>query len=298
MASPSAGRHNGRSRSRTRAASAITIFKSKPPIGGAFTATTALPEDTRSRLGETLTESVALHADRARHRVGHLGDQRRRLQSVHEVHFTGNRRSDARGPAHADRSAPERRTPSSIGFAAVLSDAPLRALAGGTVPVRLLCPSQPGACTGTITLRTRGLVRLSPHQRKPVVVTLASGSFKIAAGHTGTVKLRLTLHGRELLDRDRTMRVAVLVVSRDGAGARHVTHGLTTLRAPARPAPPLGPGRRRVCATPEVRTGRSLRAGSRRIALTRRDSPVRRSHRPPTDASRCSSSARRVPTRP
>src|SRR6185437_11162426 len=37
---------------------AITIFKSKPPVGGEFAATTALPEDTTIAPGETQTETV------------------------------------------------------------------------------------------------------------------------------------------------------------------------------------------------------------------------------------------------
>jgi hypothetical protein len=63
-------------------------------------------------------------------------------------------------------------------------------------------------------------------------MTLASGSFRVLAGHTATAKLRLTLHGRQLLDRDRSMHVAVFVVSLDGSGTHHFARRLALLRAP------------------------------------------------------------------
>src|SRR5581483_5993107 len=94
------------------------------------------------------------------------------------------------------------------------------------------CPAQPGACKGTVTLRTRGLVRVNPKERKASILTLATGSFKIAGGQTATVKLRLNARGRTLLVRNRTVRASVLVVSRDGSGVRHVLHALATLLAP------------------------------------------------------------------
>ena len=214
---------------------AITIFKSKPPVGGEFAATTALPEDTTIAPGETLTETVgfAPHALGPASGVWLLNGEG--STTVHEVQFKGAGEAMPSGPLSSPLPTGGTLRARSAGFAAVLSSAPLRALLGGLVPVRVLCPpKQPGACTGTITLRTRSVVRLSPHQRKPRIVTLATGSFRIPAGHTATVKLRLTLHGRTLLDRDRTMRVAVLILTRDGAGTHHVGHALAILRAPLR----------------------------------------------------------------
>ena len=82
-------------------------------------------------------------------------------------------------------------------------------------------------------LRTRGLVRVHPHQRKASIATLAVGSFTVAGGHSATVKLRLTPSGRVLLHRDRTMRAAAVVLSRDAAGVKHTFFGLVTLHSPA-----------------------------------------------------------------
>ncbi len=211
---------------------AITIFKSKPPVGGEFAATTALPEDTRIAPGETLTETVALTPTALGPASGTWLLNGEGSTIVHEVEFTGTGEAMPAGPLSSPLPAGGTQPAKSPGFAAVLSGASLRANVAGRVPVRVRCPSQPGTCTGTVTLRTRHVVRLSPHQRKPFVVTLASGSFRVAAGHTAIVKLRLTLRGRELLHRDRTMHVAVLVVSHDGLGLRHVVSALATLRAP------------------------------------------------------------------
>ena len=211
---------------------AITIFKSKPPVGGAFTATSSLPEDTTIAAGESLTETVSFAPTATGAASGTWVINGEGSTTVHEVHFSGEGITMPSGPLTPPLGGTQ--SFKSSGYGAVLGGVHLQAGRSGKVPVRVRCPSQPGggACTGTVTLRTRGLVRLSAHERKPSIVTLATGSFKIQAGHTATVELRLTLRGRRLLDRDRTMHVAVLLVSRDAHGLRHVLHGAATLRAP------------------------------------------------------------------
>src|SRR5262249_297885 len=67
----------------------ITIFKSKPPTEGAFTATSSLPEDTTIAPGETLVETVrfapsALGQASATWLINGEGSA-----GVHEVRFSG-----------------------------------------------------------------------------------------------------------------------------------------------------------------------------------------------------------------
>jgi iron transport multicopper oxidase len=210
---------------------AITIFKSKPPVGGEFAATSSLPEDTTVAPGESLTESVRFAPSALGPATGTWVINGEGSSVVHEVQFTGSGEALPAGPLVPPLSAGGTQAFAKGGLGALLAATRLHAGAGGAIPVRVRCPSQPGACTGTIALTTRGPVRLSPHQRRPAVVTLASGTFRIDAGRTATVRLHLTLRGRALLGRDRTMHVAVLLVSRDPDGARHVSHALATLLA-------------------------------------------------------------------
>ncbi len=210
---------------------AITIFKSKPPDGSEFNATTALPEDTTIAPGESLVESVRFAPSATGAASGTWLINGEGSGFVHEVRFTGQGETMPAGPLRPPLGAGGTQPFKSAGLA-VLSGFTLRAGPAGNVAVRVLCPSQPGSCTGTASLRTRGVVRISPHERRPAVVTLATGSFQIAAGHTKIVLLRMTPRGRILLTRDRRMRVAVLLVSRDAHGLSHVVRGAATLAAP------------------------------------------------------------------
>jgi len=210
---------------------AITIFKSKPPDGGEFTATTALPEDTTIAPGESLVESVRFAPSAAGAGTGTWLINGEGSSVVHEVTFTGVGETMPSGRLTPPLGGGGTASFKSAGLGAVLSGYSLRAGPAGNVALRVLCPSQPGSCTGTITIRTRGVVRVSAHERRPAIVTLASGSFQITAGHTQTVLLRLTARGRALLARDRTMHVGVWLSSHDASGLKHVVHGFATLRA-------------------------------------------------------------------
>jgi hypothetical protein len=210
---------------------AITIFKSKPPDGGQFTATTSLPEDTTIAPGESLVESVRFAPAATGPATGMWLINGEGSDVVHEVQFTGQGEAMPSGPLTAPLG-PGGTTPfKSGGLGAVLSGYSLAAGPAGNVDLRVLCPAQPGSCTGTVAIRTRGLVRVSPHERKPSIVTVASGSFEIVAGHTKTIVMRLTPRGRILLARDRMMHVAVWLTTHETAGPAHVVHALATLRA-------------------------------------------------------------------
>jgi hypothetical protein len=68
---------------------AVTITKSKPPSGGAFAATTALPEGTTVAPGETLTETVAFTPTAAGPASGAWTINGDDTTGLHEVAFSG-----------------------------------------------------------------------------------------------------------------------------------------------------------------------------------------------------------------
>ena len=55
----------------------VTLTKSKPPLGGSYTATSTLSEGTTIAPGETLTETRRLHPGRSRLQRRRLGAERR-----------------------------------------------------------------------------------------------------------------------------------------------------------------------------------------------------------------------------
>ena len=78
--------------------STVTIEKSKPPFGGAFTATTSLPEGTTIDPGQTLTESITFAPTSAGSASGAwqiTGDDG---SGLHTVQFTGDGASAATTP--------------------------------------------------------------------------------------------------------------------------------------------------------------------------------------------------------
>ena len=207
----------------------ITIFKSKPPTEGAFTATSSLPEDTTIAPGETLVETVRFAPSAPGQASATWPINGEGSTSVHEIRFSGigETLSAPLTPPLGGGVLPSK----TGALGALLAGSSIRAARNGTLSVRVRCPAQPGSCKGTVALRTRRRVRVRPRQRTPSIVTLATAPFTVAGGHTGTIKLRLTPSGRTLLSRDRTMRIAVLVTSRDGRGLRHDVHALATLLA-------------------------------------------------------------------
>jgi hypothetical protein len=122
----------------------------------------------------------------------------------------------------------------SSGFGLVLATTKLSALRSGIVLARVFCPRRSGGCRGTIVLRTARAVRLTPRSRRPVVLTLASASFEVPAGHSRTVVLHLLRSVLSVLARARTMPLQVAIATRDATGARLVGHTRATLRSPGR----------------------------------------------------------------
>ena len=115
----------------------------------------------------------------------------------------------------------------SVVAAARLHGTRLQAGRGGLVTVKVGCPAGVSACTGTVTVRTLGAVVAGPGAHASVL-TLATGRFKIAAGHVTGVRLRLTRRAAALLARRGKLRVRVLIATH---GASHSIHSAATLKA-------------------------------------------------------------------
>ncbi len=222
--------------------SGITIFKSKPPTEGPFTATSSLPEDTTISPGEVLTETVRFApsttgAASATWLINGEGSS-----AVHEVSFSGvggEAEPLSPPPPSTIITPPGPGTGSVLGFrasafGALLTSASLRAASSGTVPARLRCPLQAVSCTGTITLRTARPVRLEARERRALVRTLATASFKLAGGHSRTLLLHIAKALRGLLAHARTTPLIVTLRTRDANGATSVLHSSARLSAPAR----------------------------------------------------------------
>jgi hypothetical protein len=105
----------------------------------------------------------------------------------------------------------------------------------GIVSLKVTCPAGESRCAGTITLRTlTAVIAATGHQSKKsktAILTLASGSFKVAGGHTTTVRLRISAKARALLARTHVLRARATIVAHDPAGATHTTQTVVTIRA-------------------------------------------------------------------
>ncbi len=118
---------------------------------------------------------------------------------------------------------------------AELTGAVLTASPSGVIAAKVSCPAaEGGGCVGTITLRTVTAVRAG--RAKAAVLTLATGAFRLAGGHSATVALHLSGKARTLLARSRTLRALAIVSAHDSAGASHTAQRTVTVRL-ARAAP-------------------------------------------------------------
>ncbi len=112
---------------------------------------------------------------------------------------------------------------------AELIGATLSASPSGLVAAKVSCPAaESGGCTGTITLRTLTAVRAG--KAKDAILTLATGAFRLAGGHSATVALHLSAKARTLLARSHTLRVLTIVSAHDNAGASHTSQRTVTVR--------------------------------------------------------------------
>jgi hypothetical protein len=94
----------------------------------------------------------------------------------------------------------------------------------GVARVRLTCPQTEASppCRGTLTLRTRARVRLGGRSRQ---VTLARASFRIGAGRTARLTLRLPRSRLALVGANRLARRAIAVARVGDAAGNRATVG-------------------------------------------------------------------------
>jgi hypothetical protein len=110
---------------------------------------------------------------------------------------------------------------------ATLAAVVLKVGPGGSVTVKISCPSGETSCAGSVTLQTIGAVST---RRRARVLTLATGSFRVSGGHTVAIRLHLSARARALLKRRRQLRVKVTIVAHDPAGGSHSSVATATLR--------------------------------------------------------------------
>lgn len=231
----------------------VTITKSKPPVGGAFTATTSLPEGTTIEPGEIVTETVTFAPTNPGVASGVWEINGEDATGLHEVRFDGVGAVPASPTAPEEAASPTVQTPPLVqqGPAipslpspgpgapplpdAELTNAALIASPSGTVSVEVSCPIGETRCFGRVALRTLiATGATSGHSRtgRAAILTLAAGSFTVAGGRVTVVRLHLSHRARALLARRHLIRARVTLVSHDPKGVTHTTVRTTiTIRA-------------------------------------------------------------------
>jgi iron transport multicopper oxidase len=226
---------------------AVTVTKSKPPVGGAFAAKTSLSEGTTIAPGETLTEQVAFAPNAVGPASGSWeingNDAGGKLHSVHfsgvgiVLPFvqTGSTSSGAQASTISPilGTLPSQATPSltePTASAVRLLETRLIVSPSGLASVRVGCPVGQAGCAGTVTLRTLDAVRRATKRHPAAMLTLASGRFTLAAGKTIVVKLRLSARARALLVRARVLRARATIITDEPGLARFVKQAIVTLR--------------------------------------------------------------------
>jgi PKD repeat protein len=111
---------------------------------------------------------------------------------------------------------------------ATLAGTSMQAAANGAFTLKITCPAGETSCEGTVTVQTAGAVVASAKAR---VLSVATGTFKVAGGKVATIKLHLSRKARSLLARKHTLRVRVTIASHDPSGSSHTSRALATLRA-------------------------------------------------------------------
>jgi hypothetical protein len=118
---------------------------------------------------------------------------------------------------------------------ATVASASLSVSASGAIVIKITCPKAETRCGGTVTLRTLTAVSASKAgaqqaKAKRAILTLASGSFNVAAGATQAVTLHLSAPARKLLASAHTLRAKATVAAHDSAGEKHTDEQIVTLR--------------------------------------------------------------------
>ncbi len=211
----------------------VKVNISKPPIGGAFHATSSLEEgESTIEPHESVAETVQFAPTTSGAAEGVWRIVGEDTTGEHLVRFYGE------GVAPGS-PAPTLVVPppgqgllgfQSPGPDATLASTALTASSAGTLSLRVRCPAGESTCAGTVELRTLDAIRAG-NAKRARVFTLASGYFRVAGGHTATVKLHLSPLGRELLSRQHRLRLRAVIAARDPAGLRHTTTSIVTIRA-------------------------------------------------------------------
>jgi hypothetical protein len=96
--------------------------------------------------------------------------------------------------------------------------------------IKVSCPAGGAACSAVASARTlKAVAARKVHKSK---VTLASKTFKIAAGKTQRIVLTLSSKGAKALKRNKKLRVKVTVVARVGNNAARTTTRTITIKQP------------------------------------------------------------------
>jgi hypothetical protein len=232
----------------------VTITKSKPPIGGAFTASTSLPEGTTIAPGESLTETVKFTPTGPGPSSAVWPINGEDTTGLHEVRFNGvgtvltspavetpvPRAPEGLGVGPGQGLLPFQQTKPPPFRGAQLASADLTASPSGTIGVRVSCPAEESRCAGTITLRILTVARSAkgtqPRVPKTTILTLAVGSFTISGGRIHSVRLRLSAKARALLARAHVLRARATIVAHDPSGATHTAQTNVTIRLSKKPA--------------------------------------------------------------
>jgi hypothetical protein len=237
----------------------VTITKSKPPTGGAFTAKTSLPEGTTIQPGEGVTETVSFIPTVAGPASGVWQINGDDTTGLHQVQFSGIGVIPGSAPTGTEPKSPTTQTPAALnalpsalgvlsGQSIPLSKEPLAspspdaellhtALAAshaGVVNVRVSCPVLESRCFGRIALRRLTVIRVVAGHRvktSKVVMTLAAGSFSVAGGRVSSVKLHLSAEAQALLARVPMIQGRATIVAHDPRGAIHTALTTVTIRA-------------------------------------------------------------------
>jgi hypothetical protein len=119
---------------------------------------------------------------------------------------------------------------------AKLASTSLTVSPSGIVNVKVTCPAGESSCTGTVMLQTlnaviAGATVRQSKKRKAAILTLASGSFRVAGGQVKTLTLRLSAEARKLLATTHVLRARATIVAHAPTGAKHTTQTIVTLRA-------------------------------------------------------------------
>jgi hypothetical protein len=109
----------------------------------------------------------------------------------------------------------------------------LLASRAGYVSLRVSCPVIESRCVGSLILHSSSTLgaQSGAAKRSATPVTLATGHFSLAGGHTATVVLHLTARARLLMTHTHLLHARATIVAHNPAGAWHSSVASVTIRA-------------------------------------------------------------------